>query len=171
MSIAATSSAVRGGVCIPYRSHITNECASIKVRTLPADKFAGFSYRANMARRGKPKGPVRWFLREWMDACGLSGRGSQARMMELTGWSKATMSQLYNYEQDYSPAILEAAAAALHCELHELLMPPERALAIRGMRANAAQIVKSEPINELAGRRPMPVADTADDRDVALKRA
>lgn len=94
-----------------------------------------------MARRGVPKGPVNWYLREWMDACGLKGRGAQARMMELTGWSKATMSQLYNGTQDYSPKVVNEAAMALSVEPYELLMPPQRAMAFRQFRSTAEQIV------------------------------
>lgn len=129
-------------------SHITNVVASPYVRTLDNDRGDRCSYNAKMARRGVPKQPVRWFLREWMEAGGLVGRGSQTRMMELTGWSKATMSQLYNGTQDYSPAILEAAAVALHAEPWELLMHPDRARALRAFRQSAATIVASEPPEE-----------------------
>jgi transcriptional regulator with XRE-family HTH domain len=93
-----------------------------------------------MARRGIPKGQVNWYLPEWMDACGIRGRGALTKMCELTGWSKATMSQLYNGKQDYSPAVVNAAAAALHAEPYELLMPPERAFAIRNALASIREI-------------------------------
>lgn len=75
-----------------------------------------------------------------MDACGLNGRGALTKMCELTGWSKATMSQLYNGKQDYSPAVVNAAAAALKAEPYELLMPPERAFAIRRALASIREI-------------------------------
>lgn len=100
-----------------------------------------------MARRGIPKNPVRWYLREWMAAVGMSGRGAQTRMRELTGWSAATMSQLYNGDQDYSPKVIEEAAAALNVEEFELLMLPERAMAYRQLRKSAAEIVQSAPID------------------------
>ena len=93
-----------------------------------------------MSRRGVPKGPINWYLPEWMEACGLKGRGSQTKMRELTGWSKATMSQLYNGEQDYSPAVVNAAALALKVQTYELLMPPERAFAIRRALASIREI-------------------------------
>lgn len=64
-------------------------------------------------------------------------------MMELTGWSKATMSQLYNGVQDYSPAILEAAAIALNVETFELLMPPDRAMNLRRFRDSAVALAHS----------------------------
>lgn len=95
-----------------------------------------------MARRGIPKGPPKWYLREWMAACGVK---KQTEMMKLTGWSKATMSQLYNFKQDYSPTILDDAARALQAEPWELLMPPERAFAMRGFRETARAIVNNDP--------------------------
>ena len=127
-------------------SHITNVRASAYVRTKVADTKSTGSYKPNMARRGIPKGPVRWYLREWMATVpDYAKRGGQAAMAKAAGWSKATMSQLYNGDQDYSPAILEAAAVALHAEPYELLLPPERAMAIRALRESAVTIVKTEP--------------------------
>lgn len=97
-----------------------------------------------MARRGVPKSQLRWYLREWMETAGLGRRGGQARMMELTGWSKATMSQLYTGRQDYNPKLLEEAAQALKAEPFELLIHPERAMALRRLRETAAAIVRDE---------------------------
>lgn len=100
-----------------------------------------------MARRGVPKGQINWYLREWMEATGLRGRGAQAKMMERTGWSKATMSQLFNGTQDYSPRVVNEAAAALNCEPYELLMHPDRAFALRRVREDAIRIVAdTEPL-------------------------
>lgn len=62
-------------------------------------------------------------------------------MMEKTGWSKATMSQLYNGKQDFNSKILKEAADALGVETHELLMSPERAMAARRMRQAAVELV------------------------------
>lgn len=62
-------------------------------------------------------------------------------MCELTGWNKATCSQLYNNVQDYSPKIVNEAAKALNVEPWELLMTPERAMALRRIRASAEEIV------------------------------
>lgn len=80
----------------------------------------------------------------------MSGRGAQARMMEKTGWSKATMSQLFKGTQDYSPKILIEAATALNAEPWELLMPPEKAMRLRRIQegmlelAHEAEVVKFE---------------------------
>ena len=96
-----------------------------------------------MARRGIPKDrKVNWYLVEWMAAHGLKGRGAQERMRELTGWSKATMSQLFNGTQDYSPKVVNEAAAALHCETWELLMPPSKAMALRAFQETAREVTK-----------------------------
>lgn len=66
---------------------------------------------------------------------------TQAEMCRRTGWSKATASQLYNNIQDYSPPIVNEAAKALMVESFELLMRPERAMALRRQREAAIQIV------------------------------
>lgn len=114
------------------------------------------SHNRNMARRGVPV-EINWFLREWMDSTAMfSGRGGQARMMEETGWSKATMSQLYNNKQDYSPKIINEAAKALNAETWELLMPPERAMALRRIRQDALRIVEDTtplPVPEAKKRK------------------
>jgi transcriptional regulator with XRE-family HTH domain len=101
-----------------------------------------------MARRGIPN-QINWYLREWMEATeAYRGRGGQARMMKATGWSKATMSQLYNNKQDYSPEILNAAALALNVEPFELLMKPERAYAYRRQREAAVVLAHDAGANK-----------------------
>lgn len=62
---------------------------------------------------------------------------NQAEMCRRTGWSKASASQLYNNKQDYSPKIVKEAALALNVEDYELLMKPERAMALRRQREAA----------------------------------
>lgn len=134
-------------------SHILNGGASGKVRTCAADMRPDRSYNRNMSRRGIPKTPPVWFLREWMDASGLKGRGAQARMMELTGWTKATMSQLFNGQQDFNSEILRVTAEALNIRTHELLMPPEMAMAQRRLEQHAREIAKEPPIALVASER------------------
>ncbi len=65
-------------------------------------------------------------------------------MCELTGWSKATMSQLYSGTQDYSPKVVNDAARALSVEPFELLIPPERAMHMRRMRETAISIAAED---------------------------
>jgi len=110
------------------------------VRTLRNDTRGDSSHNWNMARRGKPDG-INWFLKEWVDYTFPQERGRQAAMMKRTGWSRATMSQLYNNDQDHSPRRVNEAARALHAEPWELLMLPERAMALRKIRASAEEIV------------------------------
>lgn len=141
MPALSASSCVRGGVCIPNGSHIPNQSASVKVRTFPTDLCRPLAYHRGVARRGVPKSGINWYLPEWMAACGLEGRGAQSEMMRRTGWPKATMSQLFNGTQDYSPKLVNEASKALSCEAYELLMPPEKAMAIRKLLASAQQIV------------------------------
>jgi transcriptional regulator with XRE-family HTH domain len=91
-----------------------------------------------MARRGIPKGQVSWHLREWMDHLNVKQRD----MVERAGWSKATASQLYNGDQDYSPRVVAQAAVALHVAPFELLMKPEQAMALRRLREGALRVVE-----------------------------
>lgn len=159
MPAPAARSVVRG-VSISSCSHIPNFEARPKVRTYHADICLKISHNRNMARRGKPKGPVNWFLVEWMDACGISGRGAQTKMMELTGWSKATMSQLYNGEQDYSPPLVNAAAMALNAEPYELLMHPEKAMNLRKLRESALRIAAdNQAVENKSEEQPKPLKD------------
>lgn len=81
--------------------------------------------------RSRPRIPVGWFLREWMDTL----RVRQADMIERAGWSKTTASLLYNCQQDYNPELVRSASIALNIEPWELLMPPELAMQIRRLRA------------------------------------
>lgn len=137
MPTAATNSAVDGGFMFSC-SHKTNRDASTFIRTFDNDRQLRFSYHANMARRGVPK-RINWYLREWMNTLGVN----QAEMIRRTSWSKATASQLYNNVQDYSPKIVNEAAKALSVEPFELLMKPERAMALRRFQDQALQVVEA----------------------------
>lgn len=122
-------------------SHKTNECAIALVRTCRADMLSHFSHNASMIRRGTDNRYVAWYLREWMAHVGMTGRGAQTKMMKRTSWSKATMSQLWNDDQDFSPKILREAADALEIAPFELLLRPADALALRGLREQAEKVV------------------------------
>lgn len=122
---------------MPDRSHCTNIMSIANVSTYPADTHLTRRYNRGMART-KPKGVCNWFIRDWMDAFGMT----QAEMARRAGWSKATMSDLYNGVQDYSPRIVAAAAIALNCEPHELLMPYDRAMAYRRMARTLADAAR-----------------------------
>lgn len=98
-------------------------------------------------RRGIPKVEPVWYLREWMAATGHGARGGQTWLMNQTGWSRATTSQLMNGEQDLDSRYIEEAAKALNIEKHELLMHPEDAMALRQMRQLAQQIVHVDRVD------------------------
>lgn len=70
-------------------------------------------------------------------------------MMEKTGWSKATMSQLFKGAQDYSPKILIEAADALHAEPWELLMPPEKAMRLRRIQEGMIELAHEAEVAKL----------------------
>lgn len=121
---------------------MTNFDASEFVRTQRNDFPRPVSHNRNMARRGIPN-QLNWYLREWMDLLGVK----QADMIRRTDWSKATMSQLYNSKQDYSPKIVNEAAQALNLEPFELLMKPERAMALRRQREAALILAHDSDAN------------------------
>lgn len=126
------------GVSMPLSfAHHELNC-NRKVRTFGNDFHVGFSHNPNMAnRRGIPKQGASWFIREWMDMLGVRQRD----MVERCDWSKATASQIYNGTQDFSPKIVREAALALNVEPWELLMHPDKAMALRRLQASAQQIV------------------------------
>lgn len=69
-------------------------------------------------------------------------RVKQAEMIRRTGWSKASASQIYNGQQDYSPKIVREAAQALNVRDWELLMPYDLAMAFRRFQASATQVAQ-----------------------------
>lgn len=123
-----------------FSSHKTNRSASTKVRPLSADIGKLRSQNANMARRGTIKPGVPWYLNEWMSFLKIT---RQVDLMKRTGWSKATASQLVNGEQTFSPSILKTASEAFGIEPFELLLPPDRALAMRQFYKGAIKVVET----------------------------
>lgn len=132
-------------MCHSFAHHEQN--IKQKVRTFGNAFVRQFPHNANMAnRRGIPKQGASWFIREWMDYYGIK----QAQMIDKTGWSKASTSQIYNGIQDYSPKIVAEAAAALNLQNYELLMHPDKAMALRRLQASAEQIVQIAHENDMA---------------------
>lgn len=75
-------------------------------------------------------------------------------MMEKTGWSKATMSQLFTGKQGYTHKIVEEAARALDIMDYELLMHPDHANAVRQLRKEALKVVETTaPLMARSDRR------------------
>lgn len=77
-----------------------------------------------------------WYFREWLSALHLK----QARIVELTGWSKGKVSKLYNGDAQYTRDIVNEVARAIHVRPFELLLHPEDAMAIRRLRESAVTI-------------------------------
>lgn len=59
----------------------------------------------------------RHYVKEWRKFRGLT----QEQLADRLGVATSTISQLENYKQGYSQAILEALASALMCETWDLL--------------------------------------------------
>jgi len=83
----------------------------------------------------RPRIKVGWFIREWMDHLNVD----QATMVREAGWSKTTASHLYNHRQDYNPALVRSAAAALNIREFELFLHPDEAMHIRRLRRAAEE--------------------------------
>lgn len=119
-------------------SDYPNVLSSRKVRMTDGDRRSRSSYHPNMPRKAKQStviGPD-WFLQEWMRYF----KKSQADMCRLTGWSKATMSDIYNGTTNYYREILNEVARALEVSPFELLMHPDEAHALRRLRDSALTI-------------------------------
>lgn len=79
-----------------------------------------------------------WFLKEWLRATGKK----QADIVKDLDWNKAKVSLMANGKQPYTREEVNELAAYLNISPHELLMPPEDAMALRQLRASARQIVR-----------------------------
>jgi transcriptional regulator with XRE-family HTH domain len=77
-----------------------------------------------------------WHLRAWMTTLDVT----QAELGRRTGWSKATMNDIFHGRTEYYRAIVNAAADALYIQPYELLMHPDEAMAIRRLRESAVRI-------------------------------
>ena len=80
-----------------------------------------------------------WYLEEWMGALGLKA----ADLSRLTGMLPPAISKLRNGEQPYKRDHVNAIASALQIEPYELLMHPSEATALRRLKSDLAQIVKT----------------------------
>ncbi len=78
-----------------------------------------------------------WYLKEWLETLDLS----QADLGRLTDYPKAKVSDLVTGKQRFNRDILNDIATALHLQIHELLMPPEEAMAQRQMKQAMAKFV------------------------------
>ena len=87
----------------------------------------------------RPKRYTNWYLRDWMRTLGVT----QADLIERTELNKTAISLLCNDRQDYTPEIVRDMAGALNVATYELLMHPEDAMALRQLRRDALQVVRT----------------------------
>lgn len=79
-----------------------------------------------------------WYLKEWATIHGKR----QVDMIEALDIAKGTASTIWN-GQRYTQKLIDEVAAWLNVQPYELLLPPEEAIAIRRMRAAAADIMRT----------------------------
>ncbi|WP_288016475.1 CI repressor [Microcystis phage Mae-JY04] len=77
-----------------------------------------------------------WYLAEWLETLRLK----QADLARLTDWDKRKVSHLVSGKQPYRRDEVNEAAFALNIQPFELLMPPERAMALRQLYASSLTI-------------------------------
>ncbi len=139
----------------PIVRTIRTPMSSAKVRMQRNDCARESSYDPHMARKATPPreiGPD-WFLHEWMK----SKEMKQAELAKRTGWSKATVNDIYHGRTEYYRAILNKVAGALEIYPWELLMSPAEANRIKRWRAafeNEQQVRAAEERREFKGPQP-----------------
>lgn len=111
------------------------------------DLPARHCYYANMAEHSRPKRFTNWYLRDWMKTLGIK----QADLVEKTDLGTTAISLLYNDRQDYTPSIIRDVSSALNIAPYELLMHPDDAMALRQLRKDALQVVRSSEAFERTG--------------------
>ena len=79
-----------------------------------------------------------WYIAQWLKHADRK----QSDVVNDLGWNKAKISLMARGKQPYDRDAINELAAYLHVEPFELLLPPERAMAIRQYRASAEQVVK-----------------------------
>lgn len=111
------------------------------VRIARGDRLLPGSYHPNMARKAnRARFEMRpdWYLVEWMRSKNMT----QAALGKATGWSKATVNDIYHGKTKYYRDILNECARALQINPYELLMPPELANAIKAQTESSFTIVE-----------------------------
>lgn len=109
---------------------------------LVPDKFGRFRNYAGMA----PKTPTTWYIQEWMKA----HHKVQADLVKDLEWPKGKANKVWHGQQRYNEDLVNEIASWLNVRPYELLMSPEDAMRLRAIRGFAAEIVKSEPVDEVA---------------------
>lgn len=85
-------------------------------------------------------------LHDWYAAAWLKHLGKkQADLVKHLDWNKAKASLTVRGKQPYDREAVNELADYLNLEPFELLLPPERAMNLRQLRASAEQIVSLAP--------------------------
>ena len=127
---------------------VSSDCPNLlsigKVRTRKNDWGGKGSYAPAMPRKRNPSPPsgADWYLSEWMNTLHVN----QATLGRETGWSKATVHDIYHGITGYYRKIVNEAALALNIHPFELLMPPAEAMALRRLRDSALTIAAEERV-------------------------
>ena len=87
-----------------------------------------------------------WYFRAWLEHFDKN----QADVVEHVGWNKSKASLFWKGAQRYHRDDINELADYLNLEPFELLMPPERAMSYRQLRASATQIAgMGGPVREV----------------------
>jgi transcriptional regulator with XRE-family HTH domain len=133
---------------MPDSLHIANSFAIGKVCEPWNDPRDAVRYSANMAH-SRPVRYTNWYLKQWIEHV----PASQSEIAKEAGIPAGTMSLLVNSRQDYSPEYVRDLAKALNISNYELFMHPSDAMALRNLRKNALQVVRSaEALSDAADR-------------------
>lgn len=78
-----------------------------------------------------------WYFKQWLEHLKVR----QADVVKDLEWNKSKASLMFNDKQRYHRDDINQVSTYLKIEPFELLLPPERAMALRQYRASAEQIV------------------------------
>lgn len=90
-----------------------------------------------------------WYAAAWLKQLGKK----QADLVKHLDWNKARASLTVRGLQPYDREDINELATYLNLEPFELLLPPERAMALRQYRASAENVVKLASFGDEAARR------------------
>lgn len=96
-----------------------------------------------------------WYLPEWMKTL----RVSQADLARECDWTPSTMHGIYHGRTSYYRDIVNLIARKLKIEPFELLMPPERAMAMRRFQEAALRLAHDSESKESAAEKVIRIAD------------
>jgi len=80
----------------------------------------------------------------------------QAALTNELGWNKSKANHVWHSRQEYRRETVNEVSAWLGIEPYELLMKPAEAIALRGLREMAAQIVAEQSASHPAPAAPKP---------------